>query len=140
MPLDIDVLERSFARVKPRAGEFASDFYDDLFARNPQARALFAGTDMAEQRKKLMDSLVLVIENLENPDVLTDALRRLGGRHAAYGVRDEHYGMVAGALLATFEAHLGPEWTPEVKGAWVDAYGAISGIMRAGASASGAAR
>lgn len=140
MALDVAVLERSFARVKPRADRFAADFYDALFTAHPETRPLFADADMAEQRKKLMDSLVLVIENLENPDVLTDALRRLGGRHTAYGVRDEHYGMVAGALLATFEAHLGPEWTPEVKGAWVDAYGAISEIMRAGASASGAAR
>ena len=140
MALDVAVLERSFARVKPRAGEFAADFYDALFTAHPETRPLFANADMAEQRKKLMDSLVLVIENLENPEVLTDALRRLGGRHAAYGVRDEHYGMVADALLATFAAHLGPEWTPEVKGAWVDAYDAVSGIMRTAAPAPGSAR
>lgn len=130
MTLNVAVLERSFARVKPRASQFASDFYDELFARNPETRPLFANADMAEQRKKLMDSLVLVMENLENPGVLTDALRRLGSRHAGYGVRDEHYGMVATALLATFGKHLGGEWTPEVEQAWVDAYTAIAGIMR----------
>ncbi len=130
MALDVAVLEQSFARVKPRATQFAADFYDELFARHPDTRPLFAGADMAEQRKKLMDSLVLVMENLENPDVLADALRRLGGRHARYGVRDEHYGMVATALLATFAKHLGPEWTPAVERAWVEAYGAIASIMR----------
>lgn len=133
MALDVDLLERSFARVKPRAGEFAEDFYADLFARNPQARDLFVGTDMAEQRKKLMDSLVLVIENLENPEVLTGALKRLGERHTGYGVQPEHYGLVGGSLLATFEKHLGAEWTPPVRQAWVDAYGAITGIMLDGA-------
>lgn len=133
MALDIDLLERSFARVKPRAGQFAEDFYADLFAKNPQAQSLFAGTDMAEQRKKLMDSLVLVIENLDNPDTLAGALRRLGQRHTQYGVQPEHYGLVGGSLLATFEKHLGAEWTPPVRQAWVDAYGAISAIMLDGA-------
>jgi nitric oxide dioxygenase len=133
MALDVDLLERSFARVKPRAAEFAEDFYADLFARSPQARALFAGTDMSEQRKKLMDSLVLVMENLENPDVLTGALRKLGQRHTQYGVQPEHYGLVGSSLLATFEKHLGTEWTPPVRQAWTDAYGAISGIMLGGA-------
>lgn len=133
MALNVPLLEQSFARVKPRAAQFAADFYDELFARNPQVRPMFADADMAEQRKKLMDSLVLVIENLENPGVLTEALRRLGGRHAGYGVRDEHYGMVATALLHTFGRHLGAEWTPEVKAAWVDAYGVVSALMREGA-------
>jgi hemoglobin-like flavoprotein len=135
MALDIDVLERSFARVKPRADQFAADFYADLFARNPQTQALFTGTDMTEQRKKLMDSLVLVIENLENPDVLTGALRRLGQRHTGYGVVPDHYGLVGASLLATFEKHLGPEWTPGVRQAWVDAYGAVTQIMLDGAPA-----
>ncbi|HET7228986.1 MAG TPA: globin family protein [Longimicrobium sp.] len=137
MPLNVAVLERSFARVKPKASQFAADFYEELFSRHPETRRLFAGTDMAEQRKKLMDSLVLVIENLDNPDVLTDALRRLGGRHAGYGVSDENYGMVATALLHTFARHLGAEWTPEVEAAWVEAYGVVSQIMQQGAVAAG---
>lgn len=130
MALNVDVLERSFARLKPRADEFAATFYADLFAREPGTRALFVGTDMAEQRKKLMDSLVLVIENLENPDVLTGALRRLGARHEGYGVQPEHYGMVGTSLLAALERHLGAQWTPEARQAWTDAYGAIASIMQ----------
>lgn len=135
MALDVDLLERSFARVKPRADEFAAAFYDDLFSRAPGTRALFTGVDMEEQRKKLMDSLVLVIENLENPDVLTGALRRLGQRHSGYGVRPEDYASVGAALLATFERQLGAEWTPAVRQAWTDAYGVIAGIMQPAAAA-----
>ena len=37
------------------------------------------------------------------------------------------------ALLTTFEQYLGDKWTPDVKQAWVDAYGAISQIMLNGA-------
>ena len=35
--------------------------------------------------------------------------------------------------MTTFEQYLGSQWTPEVKQAWVDAYGAISQIMLDGA-------
>ena len=139
MALSVDLLETSFERVRPDAERFSADFYDRLFAAHPRTQELFRGTDMADQRKKLMDSLVLVIENLENPDVLTGALKQLGARHVRYGVREEHYAMVGGALLDTFERHLGAAWTPEVKQAWTEAYGVVAGIMREGTAGGPAA-
>jgi len=42
-------------------------------------------------------------------------------------------------LLKTFESYLGSGWTPEVKQAWVDAYGAIAKFMLSGAENSTAA-
>lgn len=134
MSLNVPVLEESFELIKPRANEFVTDFYANLFADYPQTRAMFAGTNMEEQKKKLLGALVLVVDNLRNTDTLADAVQRLGGRHAMYGVTPEHYGMVGGALLKTFEQHLGSQWTPDVKQAWVDAYGAIAGIMQQGAT------
>ena len=132
MSLNVALLEQSFARVRPNAAAFGADFYETLFAAEPGARALFAGADMKSQQKKLMDSLVLVIENIENGDVLSNALRGLGARHVKFGVRVEHFPLVGTALLQTFAKHLGPQWTPEVKQAWVEAYGAISALMTEG--------
>jgi hemoglobin-like flavoprotein len=51
-----------------------------------------------------------------------------------YGAKPEHYGAVGAALLDTFGLHLGEAWTPEVKEAWVEAYGAISSLMLEGAN------
>ena len=48
MALAIDVLEESFARIRPNAAAFVADFYDTLFAAHPEARPLFARTTMAE--------------------------------------------------------------------------------------------
>jgi hemoglobin-like flavoprotein len=85
------------------------------------------------QGKKLFASLVLVVDALRKPEVLEGALKGLGTRHVKYGVLPEHYPMVGGSLLKTFEAELGDEWTAEVKQAWVDAYGAVTQLMLAGA-------
>ncbi len=88
---------------------------------------------MASQKKMLLNSLVMVVENLRKPDVLDKALRGLGARHVKYGALPEHYPLVGGALLATFEQYLQEKWTTDVRQAWVGAYGAISEIMLDGA-------
>ncbi|MEM6444960.1 MAG: globin family protein [Cyanobacteria bacterium J06642_2] len=133
MALNVELLESSFEQVKPVGAEFANSFYDNLFTAAPEAKPLFANTDLAAQQKKLLASLVLVVENLRNGDVLTSTLRGLGARHVKYGALPEHYPIVGGALLETFEQYLGADWTPSVKQAWVDAYGAITELMLDGA-------
>ena len=133
MSLQVELLEQSFDEIKPSANEFVTSFYDNLFTANPEAKPLFETTNMAEQKKKLLSSLVLVVENLRKPDVLDGTLRGLGARHVKYGALPEHYPLVGSALLTTFEQYLQSKWTPEVKQAWVDAYGAISEIMLDGA-------
>lgn len=133
MSLEVELLESSFDVIKPLAAEFVSSFYENLFTANPEAKPLFDTTDMTAQKKKLLSSLILVVENLRKPDVLDDTLRGLGARHVQYGALPEHYPLVGGALLTTFEQYLQEKWTPEVKQAWVNAYGAISEIMLDGA-------
>jgi len=132
--LQIDLLENSFAQVKPQADAFGASFYNNLFTMYPEAKPLFANTDMAAQQKKLISSLVLVVENLGNPDTLQASLQGLGARHVEYGALPEHYPLVGNALLKTFEDYLQESWTPEVKQAWVDAYNEITKIMLEGAN------
>ncbi len=134
MSLNVEILEQSFERVKPRAREFSASFYSTLLSDYPQVRPLFANTNMVEQEKKLIMSLVLVVSNLRNPEQLTDVLKQLGERHVKYGAMREHYPLVGAALLKTFESYLGAGWTTEVKQAWTDAYGAIINLMLTGAN------
>lgn len=133
MSLKVELLEESFEAIKPQADEFVNSFYENLFTTYPEAKPLFAHSNMAEQKKKLLASLVLVVENLKKPDVLSDTLRGLGARHVKYGALPEHYPLVGHSLLTTFEQYLQDKWTPEVKQAWVDAYGAITELMLDGA-------
>ncbi len=131
--LQVNLLETSFEKVKPQASEFATSFYRNLFSDYPDAKPLFANTDIQEQSKKLLASLVFVVENLKNPGALTEALKGLGARHVQYGALPEHYPLVGNTLLKTFGEFLQADWTPETKQAWVDAYGVITEIMLEGA-------
>ena len=132
MSLNITILEQSFERVKPNASEFSRIFYNNLLTDYPQLRRLFAKTDMEQQQQKLMTSLVLVVENLRNPNYLKTILKNLGERHISYGAVQEHYPMVGAALLKTFKSYFGTDWTPELQQAWTDAYEAVVSMMLEG--------
>ena len=131
--LNVELLEQSFALVAPQADALVSTFYDNLFTDYPDARPLFEHTDMSKQKNMLKGGLVMVVENLRKPDVLSTALKGLGARHVKYGALPAHYPLVGSSLLKSLEQYAGSAWTADVKNAWVDAYGAITELMLEGA-------
>jgi nitric oxide dioxygenase len=133
MALQVALLETSFAKARPVAEAFTAQFYDTLFTDSPEVKPLFAHTHMVEQGAKLFASLETVIANLQQPEILADAVKGLGTRHVQYGVLPAHYPAVGGALLKTLALFLQDAWTPELKQAWVDAYGAVVALMLEGA-------
>ncbi|MGB3672232.1 MAG: globin family protein [Phormidesmis sp.] len=133
MSLNVELLEQSFDLVKPEADSLMDSFYNNLFTDYPAAQPLFTHVDMDKQKQQLKGSLVMVIENLRNPEALTKALQGLGARHVKYGALPEHYPLVGNSLLKALSQHAGSAWTPEVKDAWVGAYGAITELMLDGA-------
>ena len=131
--MPIELLENSFEKIKPRAEEFAAKFYENLFEAHPEVKPLFAKTEMINQHKKLINSLVVVVESLRNPEALAQVLNVLGARHIGYGAIPKYYPAVGQALFTTFEEYLGEEWTEEVKDAWGDAFRLITAQMLKGA-------
>jgi len=123
------LVQTSFAKVVPIADTAAALFYKRLFEMDPSLRPLFKG-DMTEQGRKLMAMLAMAVTGLSRLDDLVPAVRQLGVRHAGYGVTDDHYDTVAGALLWTLEQGLGDEFTPEVKDAWVATYTVLATTMK----------
>lgn len=133
MGLNVELLEQSFALVAPKADDLVATFYDNLFADYPDSRALFEHTDMPKQKQMLKGGLVMVVENLRKPDVLSNALKGLGARHVKYGALPAHYPLVGNSLIKTLAQYAGEAWTTEVKEAWIGAYGAITELMLEGA-------
>jgi hemoglobin-like flavoprotein len=111
-------LRRTWELVTPIADEVAELFYARLFELDPSLRSLFQG-EPAVQRLKLMDMLGLLVTHADRPDELQAMLTALGERHAAYGVRPEHYDTVGEALLWTLDDGLGLLHTDTGRNAWV---------------------
>jgi hemoglobin-like flavoprotein len=128
-PHQVDLVQASWARVRPIEEAAAQMFYNRLFALDPSLKPLFRG-DMKEQGRKLMSMITFAVGGLTRLEALVPQVQALGRRHAGYGVRDEHYATVATALLWTLEQGLGGGFTAEVREAWTEAYGLLAGTMR----------
>jgi hemoglobin-like flavoprotein len=127
-PDQVRLVQESFAKLVPIADQAASMFYERLFEIAPQVRAMFP-PDMAEQQRKLMATLTIVVGGLSNLESILPAASSLATRHVAYGARPEHYPVVGAALLWTLEQGLGKEWNEEVADAWTAAYAMLSDFM-----------
>jgi hemoglobin-like flavoprotein len=139
MSLDVEALRDSFQLVVERAPNVTRRFYEILFERYPQAQKLFGRNSQQKQEEMLTRALVAVVDHLEDASWLKDTLTSLGAKHVDYGVTDEMYHWVGDSLLATLAEVAADAWSPRVELAWRNAYGAISGLMIAGAHSRDAA-
>ena len=133
-PRQQTLIRESWAQVAPIADAAATIFYDRLFELDPSLRRLFSRTDMAGQRRNLMQTLAVVVASIDRLESIVPAVEALGRRHAGYGVEAAHFETVGQALLDTLAVGLGEDFTTEVRDAWATAYGILAGVMQSAAA------
>jgi hemoglobin-like flavoprotein len=129
-PHQIHLVRSSWPTVAANVDNLTIHFYGHLFEIDDSAARLFAGIDMASQRKKLAEALAVVVKALDDPDQLLPAVAALGKRHANYGVEHHHFDTVGEALIGALAAILGAAFTPPVEAAWTAAYALVASVMR----------
>ena len=130
----IALVRSSWQKVLPIKDAAAELFYGRLFELDPSLRSMFKG-DMAEQGRKLMTMLNMVVASLDNLAPLLERVEDLGRRHVDYGVTEAHYDTVGAALLWTLDKGLAEQFTPAVKDAWTTAYDTLASVMKQAAYA-----
>ncbi len=127
---EIELIRKTWALVEPTADAVAQLFYQRLFEIAPETRKLFAATDMAAQRTKLIGALSLLVDKADQLENVVPVLRKLGRGHVNYGVEARHYDCVGSALLWTLEQGLDERFTGQARAAWTVAYALVSAPMR----------
>jgi hemoglobin-like flavoprotein len=79
-PRQIELVQRSWAKVEPIEDAAADIFYSRLFEVNPSYRELFP-KDMTKQKKALMNMLGAAVNGITEIDELIPQVRELGRRH-----------------------------------------------------------
>lgn len=133
-PEQIALVQSSFDRLGPLRPAMAARFYEELFRRHPDLRALFT-TDMAEQEVKFAEKLALIVKAMPRLAELLSHTQTLGARHVGYGVRAADYPSVGEALLAALAAVLGDAFDAATSEAWTLAYNLVAETMLDGAAA-----
>ena len=130
----IQLVQTTWSKLMPIQNEAARLLYDRLFELDPSAKTLFKTSDLREQGRRLMAMITIAVNGLTHVDSIVPVVRDLGRRHAGYGVRDEHYDTVGLALVWTLEQGLGDDFTPQVRGAWIDVYMLLADTMKQAAA------
>jgi len=97
-----DLVQRTWRAVLPVGATFAELFYGRLLAVDPELRKHFRG-DMMEQGRNLTAMLSVAAANVGKPERISVALRQLGKRHVAYGVKAKDFANFEDALLFALE-------------------------------------
>ncbi len=134
MSLNVPLLRSSFDLVAPQADLLAKTFYKTMFENYPDVQSLFENVDAEDQQRKLIQSLMVIVKSLEQPEKLSSFLKELGARHLDYQVSSVHYPIVQESLLIALEKIAGDAWNEELFDAWNEALEVISAIMIEGAS------
>ena len=129
-PDQICLVRSSWTLVTANLDQLGERFYAHLFARDTSASRLFASVDMATQRAKLTQSLATIVHALDEPERLLPALAPLARRHTSYGVEVRHFDSVRDALLWALADTYGPEFTPELRESWAQAYALVASVMK----------
>ena len=129
-PGQITLVEETLGQVDLDA--VADDFYRRATDADPSLAAMFT-TDPAVQRARFARELSEIVRTIRTLDQFDPAVRALGARHRAYGVRVGHYRIMGVALLEALGAALGPAWTAEAAEAWALAYNLTAETMLSGA-------
>lgn len=132
-PQQTELVKKTWVEVVPIADKAAELFYGRLFELEPSYRSMFKN-DMTEQGKKLMKTINIAVEALDDIEPLIPTLKQMGADHAGYGVVNRDYNVVGAALLWTLEQGLGEAFTDEVKNAWAAVYEVLADTMKAGAA------
>lgn len=121
-------LSTSLDLIRAKEPSVTKSFYALLFERFPGVRAMFPA-EIAAQERKLLDTLVMVIEHVRDPQRVTGVLQDLGRRHVGYGARPEHYAIVCSILVECLAKEAGKDWSPQLETEWSQALALVSHIM-----------
>jgi len=128
MDLDVPLLEVSLRTLERKSEALADTLFASLLGERPELEALFPA-DLEAHKRRFLIGLSTLIGSLRRPEKLEACLDELSGRHAAAGVRPEHYALFRRALLSALREVTGPAWSPELAAAWGCAYDAVRDAM-----------
>jgi hemoglobin-like flavoprotein len=123
--MNAKLITDSFKKIIENDEKFYIYFYDHLFKIAPEVEYLFKNVDRKTQGKKLYQSLVMLVENIENEKAIVELLKPLGDRHKSYGTQLQHYPVVGQCLIDSLKYVIAEDWNDDIEKAWTETYESV---------------
>ncbi|KIC11576.1 globin domain protein [Leisingera sp. ANG-M1] len=125
---EIDFVQQSFALVFARKADLAERFYVHLFARIPEARAMFRG-DFLKQKTMLTTMIAACVKKLDDRRTLQELGEQLVLVHAHLDLGQRETEAAKRSLIAALRDVLGADLDRQTEAAWGRAIGLVAGTM-----------
>lgn len=125
-----ELIENCWSKVKNNQGADAYSliFYESMFKTYPEIKPLFK-SDMESQRIKLLNTLNLVINSIQDFEEMKESLLELGIVHKDLGIDAPMYDIVISNSVIALKMASNNTTTPEEEKAWEQAFRMISDTM-----------
>ncbi len=106
-------------------------FYRNMFEAHPELKNLFNMGNQASgvQQQSLASAVFAYAANIDNAAALGPVVSRIVHKHAAVGLRADHYPIVGHHLLGAIKTVLGDAATEPLLKAWEEAYTSLARLL-----------
>ncbi|KAL6872534.1 flavohemoglobin [Trichoderma longibrachiatum] len=127
----IAIIKSTVPIIREHGTTVTTTFYANMLAAHPELKNYFSlrNQQTGAQQAALANSVLAAATYIDNLPVIAGAVERIAQKHASLFIQPEHYPIVGKYLIGAFEQILGDAFTPEIKEAWVTAYGILADIF-----------
>ncbi|PTB62652.1 flavohemoglobin [Trichoderma citrinoviride] len=127
----IAIIKSTVPIIRDYGTTVTTTFYANMLAAHPELKNYFSlrNQQTGAQQAALANSVLAAATYIDNLGVIAGAVERIAQKHASLFILPEHYPIVGKYLIGAFEQILGDAFTPEIKEAWVIAYGLLADIF-----------
>ncbi len=127
----IGIIKSTAPVLETMGTEITKNFYTKLFTSHPELLNIFnhANQRKGKQQAALANAVYAAAANIDNLPAILPVVKQIAYKHRSLGVKPEQYPIVGENLLAAMKEVLGDAATPEILGAWAEAYGVIADVF-----------
>ncbi|MFC4971536.1 NO-inducible flavohemoprotein [Paenibacillus sp. GCM10023248] len=126
--LTIAIIKSTIPVLEVHGTAITKRFYEMLFTSHPELLNIFnhANQKQGRQQTALANAVYAAALHIDRLEAILPVVKQIAHKHRSLGVKPEHYPIVGQHLLAAIQDVLGDAATPEILGAWGEAYGVIA--------------
>jgi len=127
----IDTVKATIPLLASGGTAITEHFYARMFLHNPELKNIFNMTHQKTGRQPaaLFNAIAAYAANIDQLELLTDAVMRIAHKHTSFNIQPEQYAIVGHHLIETLRELAPDAFTPDVEEAWTAAYGQLADIF-----------
>ena len=124
----INIIKSTVPVLEQHGKTITTVFYKNLFNAHPELLNVFnhANQSKGRQQTALANTVYAAAANIDNLGAIIPAVVQIAHKHKSLGITPEQYPIVGYHLLGAIKEVLGDAATPEIIGAWGEAYEVIA--------------